>query len=158
MNASKYRAALGVKLPRPTITATGCWIAPNKPRPDGYVDIRRNVNGVNEILRLHTLSWFIANGDSVDWDSLERAHVCHTCALAACYNPKHLYLGDARSNGVDTAQSGNHPHRRLTNAAVRELRAARASGATYPALSARFGISLAAAHNIVSGKTYWWLD
>lgn len=57
------------------------------------------------------------------------AHVLHKCDVRCCVNPDHLYLGNNDQNLRDRMRRGrsakgeDFPHSRLTEEAVREIRA-----------------------------------
>jgi hypothetical protein len=104
--------------------------------------------------------------------------VCHNCPGGdnpACVNPAHLFLGTRNDNIRDAqvkgmlAWTGTHPYRRdpdrvprgerrgnakLNESAVREIRRLAASGVAQNALAASYGISKAAMHGIVHGKSW----
>lgn len=37
------------------------------------------------------------------------AFICHHCDTPACINPKHLYVGNAKSNAADAAERNRNP-------------------------------------------------
>jgi hypothetical protein len=87
-----------------------------------------------------------------------RAYACHHCDVKACVNPRHLYVGTHQTNMRDMAARGRaffqaHPERvprgerhskaRLTDEAVRAIRARYASGGiTQRRLAAEYGVHL----------------
>ena len=145
-------------LPTPTIDASGCWIAPRKPRYDGYVVIKRNVQGKAYRGNLHTLSWLCANHSAVQWLTLSpSAQICHICARKACYNPAHLYLGDSSTNQIDSIRAGKHNTRKLSDDDVRRIRELIAAGVSYSALAESFGVSRPSVARIARGVAYAWL-
>jgi len=89
-------------------------------------------------------------------------YVCHRCDNPPCCNPAHLFLGTAADNVHDMVAKGrdarpigaDHPNARLSAEQANEIRSLRADGWTHAELSARFGISTASCHNVLTGKTY----
>ncbi len=116
-------------LPEPTITESGCWIRPSmgfQASISVHQQIGRCVNGKTLGVNLHTLSLLYHNRDALA--ALTPASMaCHKEVCGGerrCYNPKHLYLGDAKSNGQDTSAYGRNcqPYRKLSNNDVRYIR------------------------------------
>ena len=87
-------------------------------------------------------------------------HVLHSCDVRCCVNPDHLRLGTNADNIADKVarnrqQKGEGvPSAKFTAATIREIRRARAGGATLSQIMARFGTSLANASQIVNRKTW----
>lgn len=71
-----------------------CWIWPKARNGHGYG--RRTVNGVHySIHRLAAILWLGLDPED------ERTLVLHKCDVKPCFNPKHLYLGNATQNKLD---------------------------------------------------------
>lgn len=74
--------------------------------------------------------------------------ICHKCDNRRCVNPDHLFIGTAADNNADMRSKGRdgkchgeaHPHTRLTQAEVDEMRQLRAEGATTTDLARQFGV------------------
>lgn len=94
--------------------------------------------------------------------------VCHRCDNPICINPDHLFLGTHQVNMADMCAKGRHftpfgkrgedsSAHKLTEAGVAEIRAAYVKGSRdfgTVALGRKYGVSYAAIHNIVTGKTW----
>lgn len=136
-------------LPTHTTNHNGCWIPPNKPNKEGYVQVGRRLVGRRLIVWLHTLSYFLHNGfDGAN----EHSQVCHKeiCnGLRACFNPDHLYLGDAKSNALDRVAYGisygvrgeAHTNSKLTEADVRKIRDMLNAGFKQTSIAQAFNVS-----------------
>lgn len=89
--------------------------------------------------------------------------VCHSCDNPPCCNPRHFWLGTPGDNMRDRTRKGrtakgdrnrarlypetlsrgeNHPHAKLTVAAVLDIRASRAAGVYQAVLAERYGVSV----------------
>ena len=83
--------------------------------------------------------------------------VMHSCDTPLCVNPAHLSLGTAAQNSADMVRKKrNHrgvcrPGAKLTDTAVREIRASTETQAT---LSARYGIAQSTISLIRSGQRW----
>lgn len=90
-------------------------------------------------------------------------NILHSCDYRACCNPAHLRPGTQAENLAEMRLKGRagdsrvfgerHGRAVLSDAEVREMRAARASGATHAALSERFKISIAQTGRILRGES-----
>ena len=116
-------------LPEPTITESGCRIKPSKGFQASisvHQQITRCIDGKPIGVGLHTLSLLYHNRDALD--ALTPASMaCHREVYGGdrrFYNPDHLYLGDAKSNGQDTSAYGRpcQPYRQISNNDVSYIR------------------------------------
>lgn len=91
--------------------------------------------------------------------------VCHHCDNPSCVNPSHLFLGTAADNNADRDAKGRHGHgplpagekhpaAKLTNADVRDIRAALASGGSWRRTAKRFGVSKKTIGDIKMGRRW----
>lgn len=108
----------------------GCWLWTGRTAPYGYGSLRRGM----KLIRAHRLSWEIHNGP-VPADLC----VLHRCDTPSCVNPAHLFLGTQADNMADMEAKGRtrngapyygeaHSQAKLTEAAVRDIRAKYATG------------------------------
>ena len=79
---------------------TRCWIWTGVANVKGYGMMQ--VDGKSR-LATHVL-WFLRHG----YWPLKGRYVCHHCDNPSCLNPKHLYLGTAKSNMRDMYQRGRN--------------------------------------------------
>lgn len=126
----------------------GCWTWRGCKNPSGYG--RQRVR--DRLFYVHRLAYFFAT----DRDPGE-LDVCHSCDNPSCVRPDHLFLGTHVENMRDRDRKGRGTGK-LTQEQVNAIRARRATGETFQALAARFGVSVATAFNAVTGKTYNHLD
>jgi hypothetical protein len=131
----------------------GCWMWAGAKHRDGYGFFA--LGGSSQLA--HRVSWQLENGPIPDG-----SHVLHRCDNPACVRPGHLFLGTNQDNVTDKMSKGRFRTLRgkeqgcskLSDGAVREMRAKRASGATYAALGREYGVSDVAARNAVTGGTW----
>ena len=118
-----------------------CWLWMAGTTGEGYGSLR--VVG-HKTIKAHRYSWELHYGPIPDglW-------VCHHCDIPACVRPDHLFLGTAADNCADKLMKGRGRLPRgeltswakLTDADVREIRAAYAEGGiTQQALARRYGV------------------
>jgi hypothetical protein len=144
---------------------TPCWEWTGHRDASGYGRI--HVGGSGRLA--HRVAWNLVNGPVPDGKG-----VLHHCDNPACVraesDPKasHTYVGTQANNMQDCARRGRHKHQRhpelargvangrskLDEAAIHEIRRARASGETRAAVAARFGITPQNVTHIVTGKTW----
>lgn len=109
--------------------------------------------------KAHRASWRLFVGDIPQGMS-----VLHRCDVRNCVNPDHLFLGTQADNVADMMSKGRsrvtplhgeaNPHAKLTWAAVDEMRALRASGASVYSLAKRYGVSKMTARRAVTGDSW----
>jgi len=90
--------------------------------------------------------------------------VLHRCDNRLCCNPSHLFLGTRADNSADMAAKGRarpsflrgeaHGNAKLSEEDVREIRRAASCGATERGLSARFHVTPACIHQVVSRRAW----
>lgn len=117
--------------------ADACWVWTGGREGGGYGQLSFRGTWV----KAHRLSWEIHNG-------FPPGALCtlHRCDNPPCVNPAHLFLGTRADNNRDKAEKGRackgerSVRSKLTDKAVREIRAMLAGGATTRATAAHFGI------------------
>jgi len=135
-----------------TVTEGGCWEWQLSKSDTGYGCFYDG-----RAYHAHRYSWIQANGP------IPRGLlVLHACDNRACVNPDHLFLGTHAENSRDMVSKGRqrrprttageaHGESKLTDAAVREIRA---SSLTGRALAAKFGVSESAVSLVRRGKSW----
>lgn len=88
-----------------------CWIWKGAKLPKGYGIIKIPCQRRQEYA--HRLSYQIHIGDIPPGK-----HVLHRCDNPSCVNPKHLFLGDARTNAQDMRSKGRHLYGELNAQAI----------------------------------------
>lgn len=158
MTEKQRRRFMEKVIPEPM---SGCWLWVAGANARGYGSV--NCGGASHLA--HRLSWRMHRGEIPDGLS-----VCHRCDNPSCVNPDHLFLGTHAENMADRNRKGRvasgprsgawkstwkrcagerHPKAKLTEDAVREIRAS-----TDPerALAARYGVSKATISNVRLNK------
>lgn len=140
-----------------------CWIWTGLKDGPGYARLR--VNGAGRSAT--HISWELETGTPVPEDLF----MCHRCDNPACVRVSHLFPGtqkvnlqDAKAKGRTRSGSRLHPEvmprgeqnpgAKLTDAGVREMRALRVRGMSYPKIAARYGISGDVARKAINGITW----
>jgi hypothetical protein len=114
--------------------------------PSGYGAI--NTGG--KIRTTHRVAWTLRHGDPGDRD------VCHHCDNPPCCADEHLFLGDARDNGIDMSKKGRA--RAQTDPDIaRDIYRALSGGETQVAIADRFSVSRNIVVDILRGRSWTWL-
>lgn len=133
-----YVKGVSGSFPKPidwTENGFGCFVCISHARDkDGYPLIWRN----RKQNRMSHIVWEECFGDIPNglW-------ILHKCDNPSCINPEHLFLGNAKDNGIDKAKKGRsakgleHGMAKLTDQQVEEIRNARGFQKD---IAARYGI------------------
>ena len=104
----------------------------------------------------HRLAYELHHGVSLQSTDVVR----HACDNPSCCNPAHLSLGTFADNSEDMVSRGRsltgskHPHAKLTEEKVKQIREAKRNGETLSALAATFGVNKTCISGITTGKTW----
>lgn len=121
-----------------------CWLwTGHRSSKDGYGRLSR-WKITRAPLLAHRHSWTLRYGAIPDG-----LFVLHKCDVRSCVNPDHLFLGTARDNTHDMISKGRdslfHPHfgedhgnARLTDEAIRAIRALSAQGHSQRSIAYKF--------------------
>lgn len=130
----------------------GCWRWLSYIDPQGYGRLHYN----RKPMLANRLSYLLHFGEIP-----EGKMVCHKCDNPSCVNPDHLFLGSQSDNMADMYTKGRerkrgkkgttHPQAKLTDDAVRAIRASKSSDAE---LAKSHGVSRPTIHSIRVGKTW----
>lgn len=135
-----------------------CWLWTGGTDTNGYGQL-----SVGGRLRLaHRMSWELTYGPIPPGRHYGTTCVCHKCDTPACVNPAHLFLGSHTDNMRDCAAKGRqpgapgerHPHHKLTEAQVLNIRRLRKEGRTGPSIAQAYNISTTLVYRIAKGKTW----
>lgn len=143
----------------------GCWLwTGSTSRGYGYFSIGGRLRSA------HRVSWSLEHGPIP-----AGLYVLHRCDVRACVRPAHLFLGTQVDNMRDCVAKGRHafgdrsgarthPHRvprgernghaKLTEDAVRAIRAAYASGVSQSVIAREARIDQSAVSLIVTGRRW----
>lgn len=140
----------------------GCWIWFGSKNSSGYGKLGGVVLGSTAMA--HRVAWWLEHGPIP-----EGMCVCHRCDVVACVNPAHLFLGTRRENMQDMVAKGRNRARtkpelvqrgsengasKLTEQAVREIRALASEGASRSKLAAQFGVNYNTVRDVLRGVTW----
>jgi Autographiviridae endonuclease len=131
-----------------------CWIWKAHKNHKGYGTFQVG----NASKKAHRVSWEITNGEIP-------AGMCvlHTCDVACCVNPFHLFLGTKGDNNRDRASKNRNantdgeknPFAKLSDAQVVEILSSyRAGGVTQAELGRKYDVHISTIHLIVRGKAW----
>lgn len=125
--------------------ANGCLVWPmRKFETTGYGCITYLGNNTS----VHRLMYALLNNKHV-YDLPSSLHVCHDCNNPPCYEPTHLFRGNASMNALDAFADGlrqpmkgmANPQCKLSDTQVRELVAKFRRGISAANLALEYGIS-----------------
>lgn len=139
----------------------GCWLWTGRTRDDGYGTL--TWDGVHN-RRAHRVAYQLAIGPLRDEDVLR-----HSCDNPPCVNPAHLQPGTHADNIDDMwrrdrqwkgyrVRGERHPHSKLTERSVLEIRSGAARDESVSSLARRFGISRAAVRAVIQRRTWQWVS
>ena len=137
----------------------GCWVW-TASTIRGYGQIGTYVDGKLKNNLAHRIAYQLANNVTLGEEC-----VLHRCDNPPCCNPSHLFLGDRKDNSDDKIAKGRYRNRivvgeehgnaKVTEEAVREMRALYAEGAiTQPEIAKRFGIRQSTVWAILHRKAW----
>jgi hypothetical protein len=137
----------------PTL-GTRCWTWMGSKQPRGYGYFRLN----GKVSYAHRVAWFLTH------KTPPRGHCLHRCDNPSCVRPSHLGEGSAKANTQDMVRKNrqrfSHPREnngrsKLTEADVKEMRNAAASGRSTPAeLALAYGLHKEHVSAILRGR-FW---
>ncbi len=148
--------------PRKEVTESGCWLWQGAKKANGYGNCTR---GKGVIVIVHRYAWELANGRKPP----KNRYVCHSCDTPQCFNPAHLFLGTATENMADCIRKGrmdrgekrsirvrgeNSGNHKLTEEAVRDIRAGVAFGLSRAVAGAPWGVGSSAVAHVVKGRSW----
>ena len=116
------------------ISVNDCWIGDGYSDKDGYKYIKRN--GIR--YRLHRFSYETLVGPIP-----AGKYVLHKCDNPPCFNPSHLYIGDAKTNYADSANKGRNSRGERSGSSKlteRDVIAIRGDTRTQVEIAASYGI------------------
>lgn len=121
---------------RSSLDENGCWIWKLDTRQRGYGKLK--MDGKDILAHRASYQAFIS-------PIPDGALVLHACDVPSCVNPEHLFLGTQKENIEDMVRKGRALSigggpPRLTEAQVKEIKAARASGEAVRAIARRYSL------------------
>lgn len=137
---------------------SGCWEWQGSKRHGyGRMIVGSRKNGTRKKMSTHRVSYELAYGRIPDG-----MEVCHKCDNPCCVNPDHLFAGTHQENIDDRERKGrNKPQKgekngraKLTETAVRDIKAKRKNGATFQKIADEYGVHKRTIMNAVSGKNW----
>ncbi len=126
------------------IDFAGCWLWTGATNENGY----GKIGVVGKTVRAHRLAWELHYGPIP-----AGLNVLHKCDNPACVRPQHLFLGTKADNSADMATKGRAA-KKLTPAAVMEIRAQHAAGQSTTSIATRFGVSRKAVGDVINGRRW----
>lgn len=108
-----------------------CWVWTANVNHRGYGRVLYR----GKVQQAHRVAWEMVHGPIPDG-----LFVLHHCDNPPCVNPDHLFVGTHSDNMVDAVRKGRHARAKVTEADVRDIRTARASGEGVRALARRYRV------------------
>lgn len=124
-----------------------CWEWTGYTKADGYGRLMLHFGKKPKCVTAHRFSYALHNGAIP-----KGQNVLHRCDNRSCVNPSHLFLGTQSDNLRDAVKKGRAPGAKLTPDEVAEIRSRLPM--KLREISEEYGISMAQAHNIRSGKQW----
>lgn len=121
---------------------SGCWLWMGAATARGYGHMYFH----GRFEKAHRIAYLLFRGEIPDGH-----HVLHKCDTPSCVNPDHLRVGTAKENIRDCMAKGRdrrgsfssgekHPHMKLTDQQVSEIRARKGGRGLGSALAREFGV------------------
>ena len=135
-----------------SIPYDGCWIWNKHLASNGYGRMRYN----GKMQQAHRVMYEVKKGPIP-----KGMNVLHKCDVKDCINPDHLFLGTQKDNMKDMYDKGranppkgeSHPHAKVTDERVRNMRAlARSGELTVKEIAGIHGISACQTYKILAGE------
>jgi hypothetical protein len=137
------------------VTKRGCWERRQAIDKRGYSRI--SFEGVNQ--GAHRVVAHLFHGLELTDSKLM---ACHKCDNKICVRPKHIYVGNGRTNHNDKVRRGrvvsnphfgeNHPRHKISDQTVLEIKQLRKQGLTYKQIGDMVGVSFQLVGGICIGK------
>ena len=108
--ANKIDMAIRIDTHTPKEPMSGCWLWIGSVNPSGYGKMTLRVNTIRKYSTAHRESYKLFVGP-IPEDKM----VLHSCDVASCCNPNHLYLGTNSDNQKDRYQRSKRFKRNETN-------------------------------------------
>lgn len=130
-----------------------CWLWTASVAGRGYGQIK--LPKTRRQIYAHRCSYELHEGPIPD-----EVGVLHSCDNPRCVNPKHLFLGTAGDNAIDTKNKGRHlfgelnAQSVLTTAQVNRIHDLAESGQSENSVAAMFGVSSSTIHRIKHGERW----
>lgn len=135
------------------ITDDGCHVVTSHYKDrDGYVTIKRRIDGIDRVLMLHRVSYENYYGEIPNGSV-----VMHSCDNPSCINPEHLSIGSTKDNQMDKVNKGRQARgksngkARLTEVDVLSIREDQRS---IKEISQSYGVTIQHVHGIKRKKTW----